>query len=245
MPDSTLSAQRLYQAAAPEQIIFTLHYPPRVGNFRLPYEPPHGRSRGIHRPTCLLYSAYSAPNLSSNPFSSTTGRYTAFAQKNTAIHAAIGHDCKTIASAHNIISTPVIIGFRTYLYGPRTTNRFGGAHGAGVPSPKVKNSPADQVLSPSPAAPTTTPAHNNKSPPPRISAAYRPPAVSHTIPAGTNTTAVPGSIIKVITSLRPISETSGRTFLNITPPSRPKPSQEPPHRRPSHLSPSSISFYAH
>ena len=42
------------------------------------------------------------------------------------------------ASPVKIHSTPVIIGFRIYRYGPLTTNVFGGFQGAGVPFPNRK-----------------------------------------------------------------------------------------------------------
>lgn len=42
------------------------------------------------------------------------------------------------ASPDKIKSTPVIIGFLTYRYGPLTTKVFGGFQGAGVPFPNRK-----------------------------------------------------------------------------------------------------------
>ena len=42
------------------------------------------------------------------------------------------------ASPDKIQSTPVIMGFRIYRYGPLTTKVFGGFQGAGVPFPNLK-----------------------------------------------------------------------------------------------------------
>jgi hypothetical protein len=47
-------------------------------------------------------------------------------------------DQNNSASPDKIKSTPVIMGFRIYRYGPLTTKVFGGFHGAGVPFPNRK-----------------------------------------------------------------------------------------------------------
>ena len=54
-------------------------------------------------------------------------------------------------------STLEIIGFRTYRYGPRTTNLAGGAQGAGVPSPTRANRRVVQTAIANPAVPRTVP----------------------------------------------------------------------------------------
>src|SRR5262245_46036226 len=59
-------------------------------------------------------------------------------------------DPKNIASPDSIVTTDTYIGFRTYLYGPRTTSRLGGSIGANVPWPIEKKS---QMHQSNPAAP--------------------------------------------------------------------------------------------
>ena len=60
-------------------------------------------------------------------------------------------------------STLVIMGFRTWRYGPWTTSFFGGAHGAGVPSPTNLKRLTVQTASAKPEPPSTSPIHNRGS----------------------------------------------------------------------------------
>jgi hypothetical protein len=54
-------------------------------------------------------------------------------------------------------ATPVIIGLRTWEYGPRTTSFDVGSHGASVPCPTVTNSLTVQTASARPSATNTPP----------------------------------------------------------------------------------------
>ena len=63
-----------------------------------------------------------------------------FRRKKTTTQTNRGHEPKNSDSAVSIRRTPVIIGFRTWRYGPTTTSFVGGSHGAGVPSPLSTNS---------------------------------------------------------------------------------------------------------
>ena len=64
-----------------------------------------------------------------------------FRRKKTATQPNRGHEPKNTDSAVSIKRTPVIIGFRTWRYGPATTSFLGGSHGAGSSLAPVNKQP--------------------------------------------------------------------------------------------------------
>jgi hypothetical protein len=93
--------------------------------------------RGTHRGTFLQYSSYSAPNVLrsvGSSYSSTNKVVPITAADAIAIATRFARP-KTTQSPPHPTKNPKYIGFRTYRYDPTTTSLFGGAIGAGVPSP--------------------------------------------------------------------------------------------------------------
>ena len=62
-----------------------------------------------------------------------------FITKNKTNQQKISGELSKRLSASKTDKTAVIIGFRTYLYGPLITRYSGGAHGAAVPLPVLLN----------------------------------------------------------------------------------------------------------
>ena len=55
-------------------------------------------------------------------------------------HRNSGQELNRTASPKRMRMAPMIMGFRTYRYGPMMTSFWGGSQGAGVPSPDWVNS---------------------------------------------------------------------------------------------------------
>src|SRR6266516_3773795 len=118
-----------------------------------------------------------------------------FNTRNVTAQTATTREPRCSASPISIVTTAVIIGLRTYWYGPTATRRRVGSHGASVPWPTRAKSETHQVNSASPQRKITIPA------PWAEAAATVPPIqrVSHTdharnIQRGTITTITNGRI---------------------------------------------------
>ncbi len=105
----------------------------------------------------------------------------------------MGQDRVIKAIANSMPITPVIIGLRTYRYGPATTSRCGGSQGAGVPEPKRKNMAIDDNENPAAGTASTHPNQNPSEFGSGRVAANRVPDVSQKINPGTKRSTVPGN----------------------------------------------------
>ncbi len=112
---------------------------------------------------------------------------------NVAAQAPCGAERSPSARPHSMKITPEIIGLQTYRYGPLTTKRRGGSHGASVPRPSIQKGRSDAVKRARPmaaiAAPTTSPVR----PANAFGDVHTSPA-ARAIHSGTTTTAVTGRI---------------------------------------------------
>src|SRR6267154_3541640 len=76
---------------------------------------------------------------------------------NVAAQIPTAREPRNSVSPRSIVTTPVIIGFRMYKYGPTATSRRVGSHGASVPSPMRAKSETHHAKSANPQRNNTTP----------------------------------------------------------------------------------------
>jgi len=103
-------------------------------------------------------------------------------------------DQNNSASPDKIKSTPVIMGFLTYRYGPLTTNVFGGFQGAGVPFPNRKKRRIVVIARNTPMTKNDIDATRTMMFSENAMVSSKKIKEMHKRAAGTNTIAVPGRI---------------------------------------------------